>query len=55
MMAAEDVKKARASHELKIICRIEEAQNIEKANRLGACDVVSPAKLGGELIAQAAG
>lgn len=55
MMAAEDVKEANSEHKLKIICRIEEAQNIDKAKRLGACEVISPAKLGGDLIAEAAG
>lgn len=39
---------------VKIICRIDEKQNVSKAKRLGANEVISPAIIGGDMMAKRA-
>lgn len=54
LMAAAELKENRTSSKaLKLVVRIEEPQNVDKAKRLGADTVISPAVIGGDLIAKA--
>lgn len=54
LMAAHEAK-ARSKHptKFKVICRIEEPHNIEKAQKLGADTVITPSLIAGQMIAKA--
>jgi len=54
LMAAHEAQALRKHpKDFKIICRIEESHNIEKAKKLGATSIISPSILGGEMMAKA--
>lgn len=54
LMAAQEAQALRKHpRDFKIICRIEESHNIEKAQKLGAASIISPSILGGEMMAKA--
>lgn len=59
LMAAHEahaqLKQLKHNGNFKMICRIEEPHNIEKAKKLGADSIVSPSILGGEMMAKAVG
>lgn len=53
LMAANEIKD-KLKHELMLISRIEEPQNIDKAKKLGANEIISPDIIAGKMIAESA-
>ena len=49
-VTAKELRDVRQKARFRIIVRVEDEENIEKARRVGADDVVSPSTLGGQLM-----
>lgn len=54
VMAADGILQQQPQKKVTIICRIDQKQNINKAKRVGANQVISPAILGGDLMVEQA-
>ncbi len=54
VMAADGILQQHPQKKVTIICRIDRQQNINKAKRVGASEVISPAILGGDLMVEQA-
>ncbi len=54
IMAADGILQEHPTKSVTLICRIDQQQNINKAKRVGASEVISPAMIGGDMMVQQA-